>query len=862
VRSTETRTYQPSRFSKRENEDRSYQPVGPLNDEDDSVTRSRGHDNRKHQLFVFPDPVAFRYLREDSAISMVENRRDLAGYQLYVVEQWACSRTHPIFVIATYTGDPTHVIKVGVLRLPLNEASWSPRLSAYFGAVSDFHARRMQTPAGTILVTNLSSFPSALTVVHVPDGDIRKNREIFRCNEDLKRLGCSGRAGLALTTPTDATHAKFSQLFRVSDRIEFQQGVLELVRFCQLALVAFGKLQVEYADGLLCDVTERAVNDWWSDIGADIYGVEPDDGILGPTTVSALLGLLMGARMRLHELDYQVPKDCLDLKGLEVGISQFQKSSKIDRSRKLDRVTLDRLHKASAKAVSTDGWKVSRGLKSTVADLGGKGGEMVVEMVGRQKASISSIETTDLATFTKNVKGESLKWLWLGKPRKNVGDDADLYDGSPAFFALHRQFTDEGGYSAPGRSLTKESGRSSTMETTDSRRPSLSSEAALDREPQLRKAVLKTVSDKFNDARLGFGWIKDVVGIPSLRGHRTRETPEGFVSSSDPGLPLTKQLSRAKNRLRKDAPDENTPLRKSLEYENERTSLDILRALPDSSPASSQKLDDLSRVSTREDYSPRRLHASPKVRDSRPVTPERAEISSLHGSAQDAENPAELLQPALLRHRASYSQIETRPLNSARWPRRVSFSAAEDALFISPRLKSVLGTATVGDPEIDDALRLERFQTLLKRLLWMEIADTHTSLAVWVDRTIHQTQLLEKDLRTSGTSLSESYFQALNEWQMLQQNSDTHLASERDVLEDAVHEVEALSAKLEYEIGSLRSRVQDVDYGLKWFIAEVDALEQRAAALAPANSKLGEGWLRWAIRFFLGFGDAPTHSTG
>ena len=73
------------------------------------------------------------------------------------------------------------------------------------------------------MVTNLSSFPSALTVITVPDGDIRKHRQVFIVNEDLKRLGCSGRSGLTLSEPTAATQAKSYQLYKTSDRIPFFQ---------------------------------------------------------------------------------------------------------------------------------------------------------------------------------------------------------------------------------------------------------------------------------------------------------------------------------------------------------------------------------------------------------------------------------------------------------------------------------------------------------------------------------------------------------------------------------------------------------------------------------------------------------------
>ncbi len=134
------------------------------------------------------------------------------------------------------------------------------------------------------MVTNLSSFPSALTVVAVPEGDVRKHRQGFMVNENLKRLGCSGRSGLTLSDPTKATQDKFMSLYKTSDRVPLAAAVLELVRLAQLALVVFARLDEDYADGLLCDVTEKAVNDWWTETGSEYYyNMEPADGILGPT---------------------------------------------------------------------------------------------------------------------------------------------------------------------------------------------------------------------------------------------------------------------------------------------------------------------------------------------------------------------------------------------------------------------------------------------------------------------------------------------------------------------------------------------------------------------------------------------------
>ncbi|KAG9706724.1 hypothetical protein KCU73_g17733, partial [Aureobasidium melanogenum] len=61
-----------------------------------------------HQRLVLTDPIAFRYLQEDPGVQVIESSKELHGYEIYVVEQWATSRTHPTFVITTFTGDPQH----------------------------------------------------------------------------------------------------------------------------------------------------------------------------------------------------------------------------------------------------------------------------------------------------------------------------------------------------------------------------------------------------------------------------------------------------------------------------------------------------------------------------------------------------------------------------------------------------------------------------------------------------------------------------------------------------------------------------------------------------------------------------------
>ena len=69
--------------------------------------------------YVFSDPIAFRHLAQEEGTEIVEENVVIDGYQVYIVEQWACSRVHPVFVVTTFTGEESN--KVGNLFISANE---------------------------------------------------------------------------------------------------------------------------------------------------------------------------------------------------------------------------------------------------------------------------------------------------------------------------------------------------------------------------------------------------------------------------------------------------------------------------------------------------------------------------------------------------------------------------------------------------------------------------------------------------------------------------------------------------------------------------------------------------------------------
>ena len=831
-----------------------------------------------------------RYLEQDPSTTVLERRRRLQGYELYVVEQWACSRIHPTFVITTYTGLEHHSVVVSVLSVPTNEDLWSPRLRVYFNAITQFHARKKETPLGTLMVTNLSGFPSALNVIAVPDGDVKKHRADFTVNENLKRMGCSGRAGLNLTPPIEATRSKFIRLYKISDRIPVDSAVIELVKLCQGALLLFGKLAPEYADGLLCDLTEQAINDWWSDIGMEFFNVDPTDGILGPTTVAALLGILLGARNRLHACGAPVGKDVFDVVSTKRGIGSFQKSQKLKRSRRLDRHTLERLHRASAKAASGQGWTVPRAVKSTVAELSGRGEELVTGMAGiGDKVGIADVETLDIETFVQLANGERCKWLWYGKPRKNQ-ETAEALANAAKDEVLFSN-TGFGDYSWDN--TRHDTATDDDLQLVSSSRKHHFSALALqanadstDKDSALRRNVLKSVTGKITDARSGLGRIKDAVGRTGFRGHYHRYSKDELLTSDGDSMKEnseTKRLSLLAYDPRTEASQPKTiPVTvdkgfseqypssrrgSSLpeEIENAKANIRLLESHEqtiDTDADSISSFDSLSRDLRLEDHRLNHLYVNDdrdrksivsldSVKRAQPSTASNLRVKKLERVQELSQEPDDYM---VFKRRKSHSDISERSLNNSygyRWPRHLSFSAVVDVVCAS----SDDGPFTAGDlqagVEPEAALVTENSLSFHAQLLGESLDRLRDQVGFWTEEKVDHVNAYETQAQRDQESLENIYRQKLDEHHELMHASEVFLAEEKSSLTEDVKQVEYLGAKLEYELSALQSRVEDFETGVAEFERQVLQVELKAVELDEERTDQ-VSWFGWVLSVFTG----------
>ncbi|RYO90475.1 hypothetical protein DL763_005324 [Monosporascus cannonballus] len=836
-------------------------------------TSSSPGPQRRH--LVFPDPVAFRYLEEDPCVSVVERREKLQGYELYLVEQWACSRQSPTLVIVTYTGDEKQSVVVGVLSVPADEDAWSPRLRVYFKAIQQYHARPKETPLGEVMVTNLSSFPSALTVIPVPDGDIKAHRKEFIVNEDLKRLGCSGRSGLTLTEPTGASKSKFYLLYKTSEKIPFPDAVLELVKLCQVALYIFGKLERVYIDGLLCDVTETAVGDWWTEFGAEYYNVEPADGILGPTTVVALLGLLMGARNRLSYLGAPVSKDVFDLESTERGIYYFQKYIKVERSqrtRRLDRQTLYKLHAATAKAASGEGWGVQKAVKSTVREIGGERGELVLGMVGgRDKGGIGDIETLDLDKFIRLLSGERAKWLWLGKPKRPTADynERSIPDMSNIFFGKEETNAQAKRAQQASQDEGSEASRredSHPIYSSPAPASTLSIGDSPGEKDAHRRGVFKNVA---RDARSGFERIKGAVyngGGP--RGQTARASRD---TSSDTPFPGTATPISSHTSGGLDA-GSAAPLGRAFTWKNKPEEYAMgIRKESGSGSTPPQAYD-----RTRNTQPTTKAGVMGQNDTSEDMVEMRNEVAAIESSVAEsvAIGENDLYGPVLLamaerhfnstitalhrRHSIHTSQRRGTYLpNESRWPRRMSFSEAEEAVL---RWEELAVLENGGDENLEADVEEQARLAEVASSLYQSIFNIKQGIEPWVDQKIQSIEEMSRYYSRQQEELQAMYYERSDACQEAKQQSQEIIAEERNRFNELLREIETWGQKLDYEISGLESRVQDVESGVDEFEVRVGEVEEQADELKVQLET--ESWLHWAVRTLTGIGTGPNITRG
>lgn len=118
--------------------------------------------------------------------------------------------------------------------------------------------------------------------------------------------------------------------------------------------------------------------------------------------------MVLGIRYRLLSVRIEAPKDMMNVEHFREAIAHFQKQFKLERTRILDKPTLDRLYMLTVRsAVGEHRLPGHKTLRTTVHDLS-----------NRTVVNAADIETCDIEEFITHLHGERLKYMWQGKGRR------------------------------------------------------------------------------------------------------------------------------------------------------------------------------------------------------------------------------------------------------------------------------------------------------------------------------------------------------------------------------------------------------------------------------------------------------------
>lgn len=308
--------------------------------------------------YIFPDFNAIKYFQRDfintNEFHLLEENVS-SGFDIYLVEQWVLNRKIGT-IISTYTGNmesKVAVIKLTVLKKPVK--SYPLRFQEYLNELMLNHAKIKKmdneiqmAPKELLFVTNSASLPSNLNLITIPTGDIRLMENDFIVNSNLKKLHCSGRSLSLFTNKiSGANEDKFRHVYKIYNlNVPIKFAIKELVNLIQMCLFYFDLLDAKYCDGLLCNKTEESISEWWNLIGLPHYSFKPNirNGILPSRTIAAVISLVLSVKIRLQMVGgCDVPKDPFDFENFMLSIGQFQRQFKLDKLRKLDLQTLNKL---------------------------------------------------------------------------------------------------------------------------------------------------------------------------------------------------------------------------------------------------------------------------------------------------------------------------------------------------------------------------------------------------------------------------------------------------------------------------------------------------------------------------------------
>lgn len=226
-----------------------------------------------------------------------------------------------------------------------------------------------------------------------------------------------------------------------------------------------------------------------------------------------------------------------------------------------------------------------------------------------------------------------------------------------------------------------------------------------------------------------------------------------------------------------------------------------------------------------------------------------ADETDFQGPLLDADRKDDSPMLELMRRHSMDATVArlTLRINEDRWPRRMSFGDAEEAVLTWDGIVDIEDASD--DPQHINAL------SEVARHMFENIAYLSTKLSPWVTTKLTDLTAIHTHFTAAHAEIEETHTQLDEACQRVRHNSAAILSDEKAALGEAVREIEALVARLEYEVDALEAKVRDVEDGAQGFERQVEEVEKRAEALKQQIET--ESWVHWLVRSVTGIGMGP-----
>lgn len=410
---------------------------------------------------------------------------------------------------------------------------------------------------------------------------------------------------------------------------------------------------------------------------------------------------------------------------------------------------------------------------------------------------------------------------------------------------------------------------------------------SFDKDPLLKKSLLKRATGRINESHGGLERIKNAM---SIRGHRQHKSKD--EKSDSPSSPLSSNDSRPSLRRMSSAPPTSQPtsptkLRKSEEssealllkerpaprrdgvFSSKPWFAKVISETPIESTDSFTRDASLTRnrrpefggaFTPDEDFSPFHTHTATAAPS------DAGSISygvDLNEKLPRDDKPGGNIGTHLLRAQ-SFSQYEDNQhesRNSSWWPRHLSFSVAADAILgwedIAWSAKEEPASST--DPN-KQLYREQHLADEAKRIRKL-IAQVGGEIGTWVEDAVTGLETLDEKGDHDLDELKDLLHPRMLEYSSIREESSALLRNEKADLTEVVKDLEVLQAKLEYEFDSVRSKVEEVEAGVGDFERQVKYMEDRVTELED-SAKEKEGWAHWMFRIVTGGSQPPVEGKG